>query len=115
MENVIVTYTEEQLKAFKIAELKTLDLFKRSKTNATKKADIIADMLKTQKAEVAERKAKAKAEKEAKGNVSNDESNDKSNDENNSDEEEENEKATDEKPKKTIFHRVKRRVNPHMH
>lgn len=100
MGKVKVTYTRNQLRDFTIAELKTLDLFKRSKTKSTAKADIIKDMLDTQKSEkvkakVSKPKAKAKAKPEATKSSP-----------------KEVKKAIDGKP---VFHRVKRRVNPHMH
>ena len=68
MAKVKITYNRDQLRGFTIAELKSLDLYKRAKLgkDVTKKADIIKGMLAQQKSEKPVSKPKAKAKPKAK-------------------------------------------------
>jgi len=120
MEKVNVTYTREQLRAFTLAELKTLDLHKRTKISkkVTTKGDTIKLMLAKQKEEQkkikdAEKKAKAKAEKEAKAKAKKEA--DKKAKADAKDKKEAEEKAKEEKSKDPVFHRPVRKRNAHMH
>ena len=97
MAKVKVTYTRDQLRAFTIAELKTLDLYKRAKISkdVTKKADIIREMLAKQKAEKKPKKvSKPESKASAKPKV---------------------DIVKENKVEEVVFHRVKRKKNRHLH
>jgi len=67
MAKVKITYNRDQLRGFTIAELKSLDLYKRAKLDkdVKKKADIIKGMLAQQKSEKPVSKPKAKSKPKA--------------------------------------------------
>lgn len=115
MGKVNVTYTRDQLRDFTVAELKSLDLYKRAKVDksAKSKTALITALFQFQKAEQAALKtvAKAKTKKVEKTKEAPAEA----------------KKETKAKAKafpsikkevksgEPVFHRFKRKRNPHMH
>lgn len=69
MAKVIVTYTRDQLRAFTVKELATLDLYSKINPKGLSKTGIIKEMLNAQKAEQKASKAKSEIKKEVKPKV----------------------------------------------